>query len=75
MILQIQETKAFNNLPGLSQALILKRVNRLQIEDAIIIARTIGVENWKKQTGLQGRWQSIVVEVLQNEESRKVKVE
>ena len=68
--MKIDETKAFKALPPLSQQMALKRVNRLQIEDAIIIARTIGIEQWKASTPLQPRWQQIVVEIIENENKK-----
>ena len=39
----IQDTKAFGKLEPFQQGLINKRINRLQIEDAIVTARNIGV--------------------------------
>jgi hypothetical protein len=65
--LKIQETKAFKKLQPLSQQMVLKRVNRIEIEDAIIIARTIGIEKWRTQTPLQERWKQIVIEIIQKE--------
>lgn len=65
--LKIDQTKAFVQLQPLSQQMILKRVNRIQIEDAIIIARTIGIEKWKEQTPLQERWKMIVIEIVEND--------
>jgi|GEM_PF-4513871 len=68
MIQQIEQTKTFQSLEPMSKQLAIKRVNRLQIEDAIIQARTMGVEAWSAQTGLQERWKNIVKEVIANEQ-------
>lgn len=65
--LKIHETKAFKELQPLSQQMVLKRINRIQIEDQIIIARTIGIEKWKNQNPLQERWRKIVIEIIQEE--------
>ncbi|WP_264521184.1 hypothetical protein [Flavobacterium sp. N1994] len=65
--MKIEQTEAFKSMSSLSQELVLKRINRINIEDQIIIARTIGLEKWKLQTGLQERWQKIVIEIIENE--------
>ena len=65
--LKIDQTKTFLAMPPLTQKLVMKRVNRIQIVDQIIIARTIGLEKWKAQTGLQERWKKIVIEIIQSE--------
>ena len=62
----IEETQAYKNLPLISQQMVLKRANRLQIEDAVIQARTIGLQRWKQITPLQERWKAIVVEIVEN---------
>lgn len=62
--LKIDETKAFKDLNAISQQMIMKRVNRLQVEEQIIIARNIGIEQWLKQNPLQERWQQIVIEIV-----------
>lgn len=67
-LLKIEETKAFKALHPLVQKMVLKRANRIDIEDQIIIARTIGLEKWKVQTGLQERWKAIVIEIIKNEQ-------
>ncbi|WP_293871667.1 hypothetical protein, partial [Flavobacterium sp.] len=65
--LKIDETKAFAALEPMVKKMVLKRVNRVGIEDEIIIARTIGLDKWKAQTGLQERWKTIVVEIIKLE--------
>lgn len=65
--LKIDQTEAFKKLQPLSQQMVLKRVNRIEIEDAIIIARTIGIEKWRAQTPLQERWKHIVIEIIEAE--------
>ena len=65
--MKIQNTKMYNSLSELSQKLIIKRVNRTKIEEEIIIARNVGLEQWKAQTPLQERWKSIVIEIIEHE--------
>lgn len=60
---EIENTQAFKALNQIAQKMINKRVNRLQIEDAIIQAKSIGFEAWKAQTGLPLNWQPIVKEL------------
>ena len=61
----IQDTKAFGKLEPFQQGLINKRINRLQIEDAIVTARNIGYYNWEKITGLPEHWKAIVKEIVE----------
>lgn len=63
----IVESKAFKSLDTLSQGMINRRANRIQIEDAIIQARTIGLETWKGQTALPNKWKKIVEEIIKSE--------
>ncbi len=62
--MQIENTKAFKALNQIAQKMINKRANRLQIEDSIIQAKTIGFDAWKAQTGLPLNWQPIVKEIV-----------
>lgn len=63
----IENSKAFKSLDGLSQKFLNKRANRIQVEDAIIQARTIGVETWKAQSSLPNKWKKIVEEIITSE--------
>lgn len=65
--MKIDETTAYKASEPMVQQMIMKRVNRVEIEDQIIIARTIGLAKWKTQTGLQARWQKIVIEIIESE--------
>lgn len=67
MIQIILQTKAFKALPQFSKFMAIKRVNRVKIEEEIVIARNIGLEQWKKQTPLQANWQAIVEEIITKE--------
>lgn len=65
----IEETKAFKALDKIAQNMLNKRANRLQIDDAIIQCKTIGLEKWKAISGLPNKWKKIVEEIhLKNEE-------
>lgn len=65
--MKIDKTQAYKALNPISQKLVMKRVNRTQIEDEIIIARNVGIPQWKAQTPLQERWQAIVIEIVDKE--------
>ena len=65
--MKIDQTQAYKALNPISQKLVMKRVNRIQIEDEIIICRNVGVDKWKAQTPLQERWQAIVIEIVDKE--------
>lgn len=69
--LKIDQTQAYKALPQLSQQMAMKRVNRIQIEEEIIICRNVGIEVWKNQTPLQKRWKTIVVEIINFEKNAK----
>lgn len=70
----IIESKAFNALDTLSQGMINRRANRIQIEDAIIQARNIGLETWKRQTDLPNKWKKIVEEIILKEQNDDIRV-
>lgn len=63
----IENSKSFKVLDKLSQSMINRRANRIQIEDAIIQARNLGLEVWKSQTDLPNKWKKIVDEIIKNE--------
>lgn len=67
--LKIDQTQAYKALPQLSQQMAMKRVNRIQIEEELIVCRNVGIEVWKKQTPLQERWKKIVVEIINFEKN------
>lgn len=60
----IEECKAYQDLDSISQKIINKREVRVQIEDAVIQARNMGVPEWKKQTPLLAKHQKIVEEII-----------
>lgn len=60
----IENTAAFQELNTISQKMLLKRANRIQVEEEIIIAINVGLAQWKKQTPLQARWQEIVEQIV-----------
>ena len=64
MIKQIENTKAYKGLQKFQKDLVIRRDNRLKIEDAVITARSIGIEDWKKGTELSTKWQAIVEELI-----------
>jgi len=61
---KIENSKAFKSLQQFQKDLVIKRDNRLKIEDAVIIARNIGVDNWKRGTSLSKKWHAIVEEII-----------
>ena len=63
----IENAKAFKALEPHAQKMVIKRANRVQIEDAIIQARNIGVEQWKTQKVICNQWAAIVIEIVTNE--------
>lgn len=69
--MKITDTEAYKTLPELSQKMVMKRVNRVEIEDQIIICRTIGIEKWKTITPLGPRAKSIVEEIINNEQKQQ----
>ncbi|GIZ10264.1 hypothetical protein [Flavobacterium sp. UMI-01] len=64
---KIEATNAFKTLEPLAQRMVSKRANRIQIEDNIIQARNLGLEQWKTQTALCNKWQTIVEQVIKSE--------
>lgn len=68
----IEKSKAFQSFEPHAQNMVIQRVNRLKIEDAIIQARNLGIEQWNSQTDLPHKWRSIVEEIV-NKEVSKIK--
>ncbi len=66
MIDKIQNTKAFKAMEPYARQMVEKRANRIQIEDAVIQAKNIGLEAWKSQTAIPVKWQKIVEEITLN---------
>jgi hypothetical protein len=64
MTSQIENSKAYKQLHPFQQKLVLKRDNRKQVEDAIIIARTIGYANWAASSPMSHSWREIVKELV-----------
>lgn len=71
--MKITDTEAYKALPELSQKMVMKRINRIEIEDQIIICRTVGIEKWKTITPLGPRARSIVEEIIKNEQNEQRK--
>lgn len=63
----IENTVAFKALDLIAQKMILKRANRIQVEEEIVIARNIGLDVWGKQTPLQERWKKIVIVTIKQQ--------
>jgi hypothetical protein len=64
MIQQIENTTAFKHLEGFKQTILMKRDNRLKIEEEIVNARNSGVDNWQPPKDFTPHWREIVKEVL-----------
>jgi hypothetical protein len=71
MINEIQNTKAFKKLLGFQQKLLLRRDNRLTIQDAVITAKAIGIENWNPPGSMPPHWQAIVKELVTKSNSNE----
>jgi hypothetical protein len=63
MTTQIQNSKAYGKLEPFQQGLVIRRVNRKQIEDAVITARTIGYNIWEASSPMSSGWKAIVKEL------------
>lgn len=63
MIQQIENSAAYSKLAPFQQTLVIKRNNRLQIEAAVIIARSIGYEQWADSSTMSTGWKAIVKEL------------
>lgn len=64
MTAQIEKTEAYDKLAQFQKELVIKRANRLQIENAIIVVGTIGYDNWEKTTKFPSHWRAIVKELV-----------
>lgn len=62
----IVESKAYQALNSISKKIVDKREIRVQIEDAIVQARNMGIPEWKKQTPILPKHQNIVEEIVKN---------
>ncbi|KGO88399.1 hypothetical protein Q765_00335 [Flavobacterium rivuli WB 3.3-2 = DSM 21788] len=63
MLEQIKNSKAYKKLNQFQKDLAIRRNNRLQIEDAVITARAIGLAVWKENNALPNNWRAIVEEI------------
>ncbi|GGB82844.1 hypothetical protein GCM10007424_23590 [Flavobacterium suaedae] len=64
MTQEIQNTEAFKKLAKFQQTLLIKRDNRIQIQDAIIQARNIGYLEWESNNKtFPPAWKGIVKEL------------
>ncbi|MGM8362111.1 hypothetical protein ACSV4D_09375 [Flavobacterium sp. ARAG 55.4] len=68
----IENSKAYQSFEPHAQQMVIKRVNRLKIEDAIIQARHLGLEQWNSQTDLPHKWRSIVKEIVSSVKTIKI---
>ena len=66
MNIKIDQTQAYQRLNDVAKMMVVKRANRLQIEDAVIQAKNLGLEVWNTQTNLPHKWREIVEEILKN---------
>jgi hypothetical protein len=64
----IQSTKAYNKMEPVICKIINRHASQVQIQDAVIQARNLGLEKWREQTDLPNRWKSIVEEIITNEQ-------
>jgi len=71
MVINIQETEAFKALDSISQLVVKKREVRVQLEDAVIQARNMGIAVWKNQTPILPKHQKIVEEIVNSTKNGK----
>jgi len=64
MLEEIKNTAAYKTLSQFQQDLAVRRNNRMQIVDAVITARAIGLELWKDNNALPNNWRAIVEEIV-----------
>ncbi len=60
----IESTPTYQSLENFQKRLVLKRTNRLKLEQAVIVARNIGIEKWKEQSGLPSNYNKIVEDII-----------
>lgn len=48
--IRIENLEFFKNLSKVQQNITLKRTNRMEVEDAYVIAKNIGYDKWEKQS-------------------------
>lgn len=46
------------------RTIVNRHASQVQIQDAVIQARNIGIEKWREQTALPNRWKAIVEEIV-----------
>jgi predicted N-formylglutamate amidohydrolase len=61
---QIQETKTYKAMDPVVRTIVNRHASQVQIQDAVIQARNIGIEKWREQTALPNRWKAIVEEIV-----------
>lgn len=66
MIKQIENSKAYRKIEGFKQQLLMKRDNRLKIEEQIVIARNAGADAWQPPESFPPHWAAIVREIANN---------
>ena len=64
MNIKIDQTQAYQRLNDVAKMMVVKRANRLQIEDGVIQAKNLGFEVWNNQTNLPYKWREIVKEIV-----------
>lgn len=67
MIATIENTDAYKQLEGFKQTILMKRDNRLRIEEEIVTARNAGLDAWHPPAGFPTSWAAIVREIITDE--------
>lgn len=75
MTRQIENSVAFGKLATFQQRLVIRRENRLKIEEAITIARNVGYGKWAESSTMSSQWKAIVKELVQDEQTQCVSCE
>ena len=65
MITKIQYTPTYKKMDKVAQNIVCRYKSQVQISDAVVQARNLGVEQWEKQTNLPTKWRQIVIEILE----------
>ena len=63
----IKETDAYKKLNSIQKEIIMKRQNRLVIENGYEVAKNIGVEKWEKQSNFNYRNKGIIMELIEKD--------
>lgn len=64
---KVEETRTFKQLNSVQKQFTLNKSNLKHLEDGFTIAKNIGYDVWKNQSGFSERNSNIVADILKNE--------